>query len=518
MITPDSSEPSEDWQNMVLTKNKRDEFLIEIRKKKSDNLIKQKRIKLVDIQHFGIQEEKFHANTNKNNFGAPVEADLPLSEERKEQLEIVKNKFFESVQERRWQDLGLIIHFLKECIVAEKDRILPRAVIGLGIVPDLLNFLHEDFIEQSKVQNQAAWLLANLTAGTSEDVAFLVECNCIQIFSKTLKLKCDEVHENTMWALANIAGEEDFSYRDAVLAEGVLQDIVRNLCRPPKRALYTRTAVWLLSILVRGPDYPQFENVSNSLTILAQLIHKDDYMTLEYVLKSLQSLTESRDETTLNEISTYGFIPRIMKFVNNEDESISSKALHIVGNFALGSPEVTKQLVEHNIFHMLPNIIDSRNKSFRHEGCYILGNILTDKFKEHNMLIVHKIMPIIIQRLEDDVEGIRAEAANCISSFVFNCSLDEVQLLVSQGVIESLLPNLLKTSNSKLLTLTLKALFRILAHGEELVKTIGDNPYTSRIMQSNAGQLLEDLQKHQDPEIYNLVSGILDKFFNTDFV
>jgi len=146
--------------------------------------------------------------------------------------------------------------------------------------------------------------------------------------------------------------------------------------------------------------------VSNSLTILAQLIHKDDFITLEYILKSLQSLTESRDESTLNEISTYGFIPRIMKFVNNEDEGISSKALHIVGNFALGTPEVTKQLVENNIFQMLPNIIDSRNKGLRHEGCYILGNILTDKFKEQNLFVLNKIMPIIIQRLEDDVEGV----------------------------------------------------------------------------------------------------------------
>jgi len=55
---------------------------------------------------------------------------------------------------------------------------------------------------------------------------------------------------------------------------------------------------------------------------------------------------------------------------------------------------------------MLPNIIDSRNKGFRHEGCYILSNILADKFKEHNMFILNKIMPIIIQRLDDDVDGV----------------------------------------------------------------------------------------------------------------
>ena len=100
------------------------------------------------------------------------------------------------MQERRWQDLSLIIHFLKECIVAEKDRILPRAVINLGIVPDLLSLLSDNLIEQAKLQTQAAWLLANITAGTSDDALYLVECNCIPIFARSLKLKNDEVHEN----------------------------------------------------------------------------------------------------------------------------------------------------------------------------------------------------------------------------------------------------------------------------------------------------------------------------------
>ncbi len=90
-----------------------------------------------------------------------------------------------------------------------------------------------------------------------------------------------------------------------------------------------------------------------------------------------------------------------------------------------------------------------------------------------------------------------------------------MQLLVSQGAIESLLPNL-KASNMKLVYHTLVAIYRILAHGEQLVKQIGENPYVMRIIQNNAGYLLEDLQGHKDGEIYNLVAEILDKFFNTD--
>ncbi len=100
------------------------------------------------------------------------------------------------MQGRLWYELGMIIHFLKESIVSNEDRIHPKAVIDIGIVPDLLALLHEDLAEEGKLQTQAAWLLANITAGTSEDTMHLVKSNCIPIFARSLRLKNDEVHEN----------------------------------------------------------------------------------------------------------------------------------------------------------------------------------------------------------------------------------------------------------------------------------------------------------------------------------
>jgi len=64
-----------------------------------------------------------------------------------------------------------------------------------------------------------------------------------------------------MWALANIASEEDLKYRDMILDQGILKEITRQLCNPPKRLFYTRTAVWFISILIRGKPYPPFEKV-----------------------------------------------------------------------------------------------------------------------------------------------------------------------------------------------------------------------------------------------------------------
>lgn len=47
------SDSPDSWQDMSMTKNKRDEFLVSIRKKKNDSLIKQNRHKMYHINEEG---------------------------------------------------------------------------------------------------------------------------------------------------------------------------------------------------------------------------------------------------------------------------------------------------------------------------------------------------------------------------------------------------------------------------------------------------------------------------------
>jgi len=69
-------------------------------------------------------------------------------------------------------------------------------MVNMGIVPHVLYFLNEKFVKNEKLQIEAAWLLANIAAGTSEDTAYLVQQKIIPIFAKTLKFENEQVHEN----------------------------------------------------------------------------------------------------------------------------------------------------------------------------------------------------------------------------------------------------------------------------------------------------------------------------------
>lgn len=63
-----------------------------------------------------------------------------------------------------------------------------------------------------------------------------------------------------MWALSNIAGERAIDFRNLILDAGVLKEMVRQLCRTQKKHTYYRTAMWLISNILKKP-YPEFDKV-----------------------------------------------------------------------------------------------------------------------------------------------------------------------------------------------------------------------------------------------------------------
>ena len=106
------------------------------------------------------------------------------------------------------------------------------------------------------------------------------------------------------------------------------------------------------------------------------------------------------------------------------------------------------------------------------------------------------------------------EALCGVVNFVCGGSLDEIQLVVSQGIIEGLLGLLDPENSLKILSNALIAISKILEFGEQLRKTFrGENPYVSRIMQENASYLIERLQTHKDNNIYKQVAEIIDTYF-----
>jgi HEAT repeat protein len=221
-------------------RRRREENIIEIRKnKREDNLLKKRREGLV-LQGQQISDaSQTAASIERRLDNIPAMVQGVLSDDPASQVEA-------TTQFRK-------LLSIERCPPIDE-------VIRSGVIPKFVEFLGRPDLPQ--LQFEAAWALTNVASGTSEHTRVVIDQGAVPMFVQLLSSSSDDVREQAVWALGNVAGDSP-SCRDLVLGNGALVPLLAQLNERSKLSML-RNATWTLSNFCRGKPPTPFDQSSIS--------------------------------------------------------------------------------------------------------------------------------------------------------------------------------------------------------------------------------------------------------------
>ena len=398
---------------------------------------------------------------------------------------------------------------IRQLLAAKVDAPIDE-VIENGALPKLIAFLGEG-VEEG-LQMEAAWALTNIASGTSEQTNALVEAGAIDGFVNLLSSKKEEIREQAIWALGNIAGDSAF-LRNVVLQSGALEPILGCIVGSQNMALI-RNGVWAVSNMCRGRPSPPLHMITPAIPALATFLSAPDTEMLADACWALSYITDGMNDRIDAVLKEESIVPMVVELLDHENPNVQTASLRTIGNIVTGEEEQTQAVLDCPMaLPLLKKLLHDPNQALRKEGCWALSNITAGTQKQIQMVIEEGMIPLVIAMVlsNEDDNDIKKEAVWTLGN-IFSCgSVDQIAYLVEQNVIPVFFSYLGNGHHHATVLACLDGIDRILDIGKE-GNRFGED-FVAKIEASEDFQNLEELQMHQNLQIYEKAHLILKKHF-----
>lgn len=477
-------------------KQKRREGAVQIRKaQRQEQHLKRRNIVLDDLNTSPLKEINSDAGDYANATSISMSFD-----------EIVKGIRDDSNPEKQF----LCTQNARKILSRERHPPIGN-MIAANIIPKFVTFLMRDNVH---LQFEAAWALTNIASGNSEQTSAVVEGGAIPALIKMLQHSALNVVEQAVWALGNIAGD-GARLRDYLLDNGIigpLVSLVDNI-EFDSQVSFLQNITWTISNLCRNKNpHTALPYIVQLLPTVVSLATCCDKQVRTDACWALSYITDGPNERIELVIKT-GVVEKLVEVLTKvQDILIITPVLRTLGNIVTGTDQQTQVVVDSGILPTFHYLLNHEKQTVQKEASWTLSNITAGTQTQIQAVLEANIMPRVIKLLLTADYKTQKEACWAVTNFTSGASLEQLSYLMQLGAIEALI-KMLDAKEAKIIQVCLDGLSNLLAAADKIGKV---TELIECIEECGGLDKIEDLQQHDNVDVYRMSFHIIDTYFNDD--